>query len=231
VVTELIDSANLPALIAPLAQAGPLTVAVMVTSADGRATIDGRVGGLTGKADQQVLLGMREMAAVVVVGGTTVRNEGYDRLLGDDARAARRARGLPAEPEFLVVTHSSAGLPDDARPLTLPAHPDGSANAHAAWREIRERHPDGLIVCEGGPSLLTVLAQQRLLDQLVLCISPQLVGGDGKRLIESAAMSTPPAGAPPTSAASALSGFPIGLEPLAVAVSEGFLFARYGVAR
>jgi len=197
---------------------------VMVTSADGRATIDGRVGGLTGEADQKILVGLREIASVVVVGGTTVRSEGYDRLLDDDARAARRARGLPPEPTFLVVTHSPAGLPEGAQAFTLPSHPDGSPDLHAAWRQIRTEHGDGLIVCEGGPSLLTMLAQQHVLDQLVLCISPMLVGGEGKRLIETSAeggaTGTP---GPP-------SGFPLKLEPLAVAVADGFLFVRYGAA-
>jgi len=222
--TEIIEPSNLSSLIAPLAQAGPLTVAVMVTSADGRATIDGRVGGLTGASDQKVLLGLREMAAVVVVGGTTVRNEGYDRLLDDDARAARRARGLPPEPEFLVATRTSAGLPEGATAFTLPAHPDGSPDAHAAWSEIRTRHPDGLIVCEGGPSLLTLLAAQRVLDQLVLCISPKLVGGEGKRLIESSAVPGL------VDAVSVPTGFPLQLEALAVATAEGFVFVRYGAA-
>ncbi len=222
--TEIIEPSKLTSLIAPLAQAGPLTVAVMVTSADGRATIDGRVGGLTGACDQKVLLGLREMAAAVVVGGTTVRNEGYDRLLDDDARAARRARGLPAEPEFLVATRTSAGLPAGAEVFTLPAHPDGSPDAHAAWREIRRRHPDGLIVCEGGPSLLTLLAAQRVLDQLVLCISPKLVGGEGKRLIESSAVPGS------VDAVSVPSGFPLRLEALAVATEGGFVFVRYGAA-
>jgi riboflavin biosynthesis pyrimidine reductase len=221
---EIIERSNLTALIAPLADAGPLTVAVMVTSADGRATINGRVDGLTGEADQKILLGLRELAAVVVVGGRTVRNEGYDRLLDDDARAARRARGLPPEPAFLVATHSPAGLPEDAEAFTLPAHPDGSPDAHAGWREIRARHGDGLIVCEGGPTLLTMLAAQHVLDQLVLCVSPQLVGGAGKRLIEPG----PESGA--TDPATPPSGFPLNLEPLAVAAADGFVFVRYGAA-
>jgi riboflavin biosynthesis pyrimidine reductase len=220
----IIDPSDFFELITPLADAGPLTVAVMVTSADGRTTIDGRVGGLTGEADQKLLLGLRKMAVVLVVGGTTVRAEGYERLLDDDARAARRAQGRPAEPEFLVVTHSSAGLPQGAEVLTLPRHPDGSPDVRAGWRELRTRHPHGLIVCEGGPSLLTMLAQQRVLDQLILCISPQLVGGEGRRLIESVASGS-------TDAVDAPSGFPFKLEPLAVAIADGFVFVRYGAAR
>lgn len=221
---ELIDPSHLAALIAPLAEAGAVTVAVMVTSADGRATVDGRVGGLTGAADQKILLGLRAMAAVVIVGGRTVRREGYERLLDVDARADRRARGLSPEPAFLVATHSAAGLPQGAEPFTLPALPDGSTDVHAGWREIRARHGDGLIVCEGGPTLLTMLAQQRVLDQLVLCVSPQIVGGTGKRLIE------PSLESGSSQDPSLPSGFPLNLEPLAVATAEGFVFVRYGAA-
>jgi riboflavin biosynthesis pyrimidine reductase len=201
-------------LIAPLTGAGPLTVAVMVTSADGRATVEGRVGELTGEADQRVLLGVRELASALVVGGNTVRNEGYAELLGPEAQARRQARGLEPEPELLVMSHTGAGLPAAARRLEAPERADGQPDMSAAWAAVRERHPGGLIVCEGGPSVLTLLAQQRVLDQLILCISPKLVSGDGKRLIE-------PNGS--------TEGFPAPLEPLAVAGVDGFVFIRYAV--
>src|SRR5579884_2857286 len=97
---------DIPSFLEPLETAGPITVAVMVTSVDGRATVAGRVGELTGKADQQVLLGAREAAAAVVVGGRTVRAEGYEGLLGDDAQQRRRDRGLPPEPELVVFTRA-----------------------------------------------------------------------------------------------------------------------------
>jgi riboflavin biosynthesis pyrimidine reductase len=118
---------DIPSFLEALTAAGPITVAVMVTSVDGRATVSGRVGGLTGSADQQVLLGAREVAAAIVVGGNTVSAEGYDRLLGDEARARRQAKGLPAEPELVIFTRASPPLP-------------------ALWSQLRERYPDGLIV-------------------------------------------------------------------------------------
>ena len=182
---------DIPSLLTPLTQAGPLTAAVMVTSVDGRATVSGRVGGLTGTVDQQVLLGAREHAAAVVVGGRTVQNEGYESLLGDEARARRQARGLPPEPELVIFNRASPSLPE-------------------LWRELRERHPDGLIVCEGGPTVLGLVVEQRLLDQLVLCLSPQIVGDDSqKRLIEHAGE------------------LDIQLELEAATTAEGFIFLRY----
>ena len=189
--TAFVD--DIPSLLRPLASAGPLTAAVMVTSVDGRATVDGRVGHLTGSADQQVLLGAREQAAAVVVGGRTVHNEGYEGLLGDEAQARRKARGLPPEPELVSFTRASPSPPE-------------------LWRELRERHPEGLIVCEGGPTLLGLIVEARLLDQLVLGISPRIVGDDSqKRLIEHAG------------------ALDVELQLLAATVSESFLFLRYGL--
>jgi riboflavin biosynthesis pyrimidine reductase len=195
--TEMLDAvhaSDLESFVVGLADAGPVTVAVMVSSVDGRATIHGRVGALTGAADQRVLLGMRELASALVVGGNTVQAEGYDRLLDDDAQARRTARGLPPEPELVAFTRDSGDL-------------------EQVWQQLRARHPQGMIVCEGGPTLLGLVVERGLLDQLVLCISPQLVGGDGeKRIIEHAA--------------------PLArdLDLLDTAAADGFMCLRYGAA-
>jgi riboflavin biosynthesis pyrimidine reductase len=185
---------DVPTFLAPLGHAGEISVAVMVSSLDGRATVGGRVGELTGSADQEVLLGTREIAAAVVVGGTTVRAEGYDRLLGEEAQARRRARGLPAEPELVVFTRESPSLPE-------------------LWRQVRERHPGGLIVCEGGPTLLGLTVEHKLLDQFVVCLSPQIVDDESqKRLLEHQT-----------------GALDVELQLLAVTSAEGFLFLRYGL--
>lgn len=178
----------------PLRGGGALTVAVMVASVDGRATIGGRVGELTGEADQHVLLGAREAAAAVIVGRSTIAAEGYDRLLDDDARARRQARGLPAEPELVSFSRSGPPLPE-------------------LMAGLRQRHPGALLVCEGGPRVLGLLVAERLLDQLVLGVSPLIVGDDEqKRLLE----------CEQTLGAR--------LELLALTVSGGHLFLRYAVA-
>lgn len=184
---------DVPSFLEPLAQAGPITVAVMVSSVDGRATVGGRVGGLTGGADQQVLLGVREQAAAIVVGGNTVRAEGYEGLLDDDAKQRRQARGVPAEPELVVFTRASP------TPSEL-------------WGQLRERHPDQLIACEGGPTLLGLIVERRLLDQFVLCVSPQIVGDDSQKRILSHA-----------------GALDVKLELLGAATVENFLFLRYGL--
>jgi riboflavin biosynthesis pyrimidine reductase len=185
---------DIPSFLGPIGGAGPLTVAVMVSSVDGRATVAGRVGGLTGTADQQILLGAREMAAAVVVGGTTVVAEGYEGLLGDEAKARRQARGLPPEPELVTFTRASPPLPE-------------------LWRQLRERYPDSLIVCEGGPTVLGLIIEHQLLDQFVIGISPHIVGDDSqKRVLQHAGP------------------LDVSLDLLAATTSEGFVFLRYGLA-
>jgi riboflavin biosynthesis pyrimidine reductase len=191
--TQVAFTEDIPGFMEPLAHAGPITVAMMVSSVDGRATVEGKVGDLTGHADQQVLLGAREHAAAIVVGGRTVRAEGYEGLLGDEAKARREARGLPAEPELVVFTRASPSPPD-------------------LWRELRQRYPDQLIVCEGGPTVLGLIVEHRLLDQLVLGLSPQIVGDDSqKRVINH----TDP--------------LDVNLELLAATRAGSFLFLRYGL--
>jgi riboflavin biosynthesis pyrimidine reductase len=185
---------DIPSLLEPLSTAGPIMVAVMVTSVDGRATVAGRVDELTGSADQQVLLGAREQAAAVLVGGRTVQNEGYEGLLDEQAQARRRARGLAPEPELVVFSRTSPS------PTELIG-------------QIRARHPGGLILCEGGPTLLGMVVEQRLLDQLVLCLSPQLVGDDSQKwLVEHTGE------------------LDLRLTLLAATNADGYLFLRYGLA-
>ncbi len=185
---------DIPSFLRPIGDSGPLTVAVMVSSADGRATVNGRVGDLTGSPDQEVLLGAREAAAAVVVGGNTINAEGYKGLLGDEAKARRQAKGLPPEPELVPFTRASPPLPE-------------------LWRQLRERCPGALIVCEGGPTVLGLIVEHRLLDQFVLGISPRIVGDDSqKRVLQHAGP------------------LDVGLDLLAATTSEGFVFLRYGLS-
>jgi riboflavin biosynthesis pyrimidine reductase len=191
--TRTIDMSDLDSLLAAVGTAGAITVAVMVSSVDGRATVNGRVGDLTGDADQKVLLGVRELAAAVVVGATTIRAEGYDQLLDDAARSRRKQRGQAAEPELVPVAKAGPGVT-------------------AIWKELRAKYPDGLLVCEGGPTVLGLVVAAGLLDQLLLSVSPKLVGGDQeKRVIEHAQQ------------------LGVELELLQVASAGSSLFLRYGL--
>ena len=142
---------------------GDLNAAVMVISIDGVVAVDGRVGGLTGAADQRLLLGMRERAqAVVVERAATVRAEGYGGLLPAAARQRRATAGLSPQPELAVVTRSPDGIagteaalaPDlQVRLEQPPTNRDGGPDLRVVSAGIRDRHGTGL-VWEGGPTLV-----------------------------------------------------------------------------
>ncbi|MEN0069853.1 MAG: dihydrofolate reductase family protein [Propionicimonas sp.] len=74
--------------------ADPGVRANMVASADGRATVDGRVGALTGPSDRLLLDALRGWCDVLLVGAGTIRAEGYGAIdLPDDVVAIRAGRG------------------------------------------------------------------------------------------------------------------------------------------
>lgn len=77
----------------------------MVSSIDGAASIDGRVGALTGPADQRLLRALRALADVVLVGAGTVRAEGYGTIaLPERWRRLRVEQGSSPDPRLALVS-------------------------------------------------------------------------------------------------------------------------------
>jgi riboflavin-specific deaminase-like protein len=209
----------------------PWVVLNMVESIDGRATVGGKVGALTGPVDQRIVYRLRAQAEALLVGAGTVRNERYGSLFPD----------TPADqPKPLVVIVSSRiDLPPD---LPLLAEPDarvviatpsegtlgfdpvasvdylrvpsagGGADVAAILTALRRDHGIRSVVCEGGPTLNESLLGDALVDELFLSLSPLIVGGAERALSDSA-----PGHAP--RAATLLS----------VATAEGYLFLRYAL--
>jgi riboflavin biosynthesis pyrimidine reductase len=174
----------------------------MVATADGRVTIDGRSQALGDEADLETLLELRTLADAVLIGVATLRAEGYDRLVRDDARRARRRAvgqaedplavvisrrldvpwdtGLFAAPEqpVLVYTESGAGAPEVAAPVEVVRLPE--ATPAAALADLRARDVRALL-CEGGPVLNRALLAAGLVDELFLTVAPLLVAGEADR--------------------------------------------------
>jgi riboflavin biosynthesis pyrimidine reductase len=180
-------------------------VAIMVASIDGRTTVDGGSTPLGHPADRALLRELRSRADVLLVGTGTIAAEGYGNLLDDEPRRRRHERGQPDQPLVATVSRTldlplSAALfqsPDMAvRVFTNQAATDiiGDVAASVVVETVREGVVDavtalgsvggGLIVCEGGPTLLGQLAASDLIDDLLLTVSPVLTGGDGTRLLE-----------------------------------------------
>lgn len=214
----------------------------MVCSADGRATLAGRSGGLSSPADRELFHALRLASDAVLVGAGTVREERYGRLVGDPgARRLRAQRGLTEEPLACIVSASlridpTIGLlasPGSRVVLLTPGDGelegaaaqvsyirrgrDGDCELSAALAELRERFAVRLLLCEGGPHLGAELVARGLLDELYLSVSPMLLGGDQPGAANLRILAGP-ALEPPAQ-----------LELLGAASAESHVFLRYGV--
>jgi len=221
----------------------PRLILNMVSTADGRATLGGRSGAISSRADRALFHGLRAAVDGVLVGAGTVRGERYGRMIADRSRREQRsARGLPAEPlacivsgrldlvadipllaepaaRVVIVTSSAASLQGCAASVDyVRAGTGGVLDLAGALGELRERFDVHTLLCEGGPHLGFQLLAAGLLDELFLTISPTLAGGepaDGQALRILAGTELEP---------------PATLELRSVLASDSFLFLRYGVS-
>jgi riboflavin biosynthesis pyrimidine reductase len=214
----------------------------MVSTVDGRATLDGRSGPLSDSADRKLFHGLRSAVDAVLVGAGTVRAERYGRIIPDASRRSERlARGLSEEPlacivsgrvalepdtpllrepaaRVAILTASHASLPDSAAQIDyVRAGHDGQLDLAAALVELCERFHVYSVLCEGGPHLAFQLLAAGLVDELFLSLSPLLAGGEpagGEALRILAGSELQP---------------PVELELLTTLRAGSSLFLRYGV--
>lgn len=183
----------------------------MVTSVDGRAALGGRVGTLTGPADQELLVALRGWCDVLLVGAGTIRAEGYGVIdLPDEVVAIRARRGQAPRPVLAILSGSldldpalpvfsgagpatrpwlitvagsdRARLDPHAQILEVAAGQDGRPSMRAALQALRAAGL-GRVLSEGGPTTLGHLLGQGLVDELFLTLSPVVVGGEGLRMV------------------------------------------------
>lgn len=188
----------------PRPEGRPWLIANMVAGLDGSLAWHGKVAGLSSDADRSLFVRLRGLADAVVVGAGTVRAEGYGPVKLPGARRAERvAAGRPAVPPLVVVSRSldldwdgplwATGA--DPRPLVAtvscaPADLLARARRHADVLIAGETVVDltavmgelaargmGVVLTEGGPTLLAELVAAGLLDELCLTLTP-LFGGD-----------------------------------------------------
>jgi riboflavin biosynthesis pyrimidine reductase len=174
----------------------------MVSSVDGKATLGGRVGALTSPDDQAELHALRADADALLVGASTVRREGYGRLLPDGLREERASNGLRPEPILCIVSASLRIDPDvDAltatgpRPLLFLTSSDGTLDGDLPGvdylrheerngrfelapllRRLKAEHGVEKVICEGGPTLNGTLFAEGLVDAVFLTVSPWIAG-------------------------------------------------------
>lgn len=206
---------------------------------DGGASVDGRSGGLSGRADKEIFGLLRSLADVVLVGAGTARAEHYRPAQPSSIRPELRT-GRTATPPIAVVSGKldlDPGLelliaaPPDARTIVITSEraPESQRAAIAGHADVLvagAEHVDlkgaldilagrgyRRVLTEGGPHLLGQLAARGLLDEVCLTISPLLAGPGPGRIIGGDAI---PA------------GLPLTLGHLLE--DEGFLLGRYTVA-
>jgi riboflavin biosynthesis pyrimidine reductase len=222
--------------------ARPRVLLNMVSTADGRATLAGRSGGISGPADRALFHALRAPVDCVLVGAGTVRTERYGRIIRDPSVRARRAQhGLTEEPLACIVSGRLAIDPDlpllhepEARVVMLTASAaslepsaasvdyiragEGQLDLPRGLIELAERFAVQTVLCEGGPHLARQLFGAGLVDELFLSLSPLLAGGEpagGEALRILAGSELEP---------------PTALELLDVLRSDSYLFLRYGVS-
>ncbi len=238
---EIVDGLGLWERSVP-APARPRVLLNMISTVDGRATLDRRSGTISGAADRALFHGLRSAVDAVLVGAGTVRVERYGRIIPDASRRElRRRRGLSDEPLACIVSGRLALAADipllaepaarvvilTASPASLPASAAeveyvrtghaGHVDLRAALEELLERFGVQSVLCEGGPHLAWQLLAAGLIDELFLTLAPMLAGGE------------PSAGEALRILAGSELQPPRELELLAVASSGSELFLRYGV--
>jgi riboflavin-specific deaminase-like protein len=176
----------------------PYLVLNMVSSLDGKATIDWRTKGLSTELDRRLFHHLRTQADAVMIGAGTARVERYGRMMkSEELRAKREREGLARDP-LAVVVSGRLDLPADLplfhepeQPVLIATGSDarlqevGDQVAYARTGDdlqrltatLRADHDVRSVLCEGGPTLNSFLLAAGLVDELFLTLNPKLSGG------------------------------------------------------
>lgn len=162
----------------------PWVSGIMVSSLDGRATLEGTSRKLGGPQDLEMLRALRRRADALLVGPGTVAAEGYGPLPCPAVLVSRSFRlpweaGLFAAPgqRVLLYTRADGSVPDLPADVELVPEDD----LRAVLADLRARGIERLL-CEGGPTINRALLGAGLLDELFLTLSP-VVSGEGPPIV------------------------------------------------
>ena len=217
----------------------PWVLTNFATTADGRATLDGRSGAIGDDGDMEVFRRLRTQVDALLIGTRTLGIERYGRAVRrPELRAAREALGLSPEPlvatvsrsgelpldiplfqepdaDVVVFAPSETPEPDCPACVTLVRLDPAELTLTTALRHLRrERHVRSLL-CEGGPTLMGALLHEGLVDEVFLTLAPQLAGG----------------GTGPTMSSGPALAAPAELELVWTLERAGSLYLRYAVTR
>ena len=229
---ELVRSLGLGA--AGVGGVRPRVVAAMIASADGRAAVDGRAGGLGSPADRAVLRELRCSVDALLVGPTTLIEEKYSSLLDSEHRERRVAGGLAPEPiaatisrrfeprlaalelfarpdqRIVLYTESPEPIETRGAELTVERAASGELTLAGCLEDLYSNHGVRTLLSEGGPTLLRALASEALIDDFIFTLSPMLVAGSAPTILSGERFEPP-----------------VGLELQNLWRSDSFLFLHY----
>lgn len=182
-----------PLLGEPLHGSRPYLAINMVSTADGRAALDGSAVGIGSSADKRLMRELRAEADVVLHGAATVRADPLSARVPPDLVSRRVANGLSPQPVGAIVTWSGNLPPrhpyyetstiiyitsENQVPVAEPTVEVARvASVDDVVRDLGRRGVKR-ILCEGGPTLNSALFEARLIDEVFLTIAPKLVGGE-----------------------------------------------------
>jgi 5-amino-6-(5-phosphoribosylamino)uracil reductase len=213
----------------------PYMVLNMVSTADGKAAVEGRTRAISSETDRAIFHNLRTQADAVMAGAGTVRIEGYGPVVKNDELRAKREReglnpdalavivsgglNLPVDVPLLqdpdsrvvILTHSGDELSGVRANVSYLRSDGGPFDLRPLMERLRSEHGVRSVLCEGGPTLNASLLPYGLVDELFLTISPSLAGGADALTIV--------AGAPLPEL--------IGLELVWALEDEGELYLRY----
>jgi len=186
----------------------------MVSSLDGKATLDWRTKGLSTEVDRRLFHHLRTQADAVMVGAGTAREERYGRMTkNDELRQKRSNEGLVPD-ALAVIVSGTLDLPPDLPLLNEPEQRVVIATASDAelpgitgdveyartgddlprlLAYLHDEHGVRSVLCEGGPTLNSFLFAAGIVDELFLTLNPKVLGGAsaltivaGRELVEPA---------------------------------------------
>jgi 5-amino-6-(5-phosphoribosylamino)uracil reductase len=173
----------------------------MVSTADGKAAVEGRTRAISSETDRQVFHHLRTQVDAVMAGAGTVKTERYGPVVkNDELRAKRLREGLAPDPLAIIVSGSLSVPADvpllqdpDSRVVILTRSPGelSGVKAHVEYlrsesgpfdlrplmERLRSEYGVRSILCEGGPTLNESLLLYGLVDELFLTLAPVLAGG------------------------------------------------------
>jgi riboflavin-specific deaminase-like protein len=184
--------------------ARPWVLVNFVSSLDGGTALHGKSSSLGDDDDKTVFQALRAVPDIVLVGSGTVEAENYHPVtLDEDRRERRLAAGLTEVPVLAIVSGRLSFDPE-ARVFSDPEHrpmvitgPEANPAKLAMLGDAAEvivlddltpksiltrLGAAGVILCEGGPTLVGQFVATHLVDEVNLTVAPTMISGKSARM-------------------------------------------------